>query len=337
MQVIWKLIYSTKSGTEKGTLYQLKNLINRKNIGDDVTKDMNAHEDFFNAIVTSHILAAAMEFLGMECLDSEPHHDIVPSTVWMEDLEERKSILSTLCTLLVHEFVEIHISQASSLSTEDSIRGYASKALALGLLYTEFVDATREGDGSRIIRCWKYLLVLFRENGRTNYALEAFVMLAQHRFLLSPRQALQLAQSRFINVHGLPRRNISCDIHMEHLNRILKTSITTLGANKTPAAIQRLGKCIGPLAEMLDNYDTDSGILMSDSSSRRRASFDKELTVLLDELYKRTEVFKYVPGRKHDTFPNLKCSLLTKESADDKKLLSTWMKNKWKHLLIGLV
>ena len=156
----------------------------------------------------------------------------------MLDLKESKSILSTFCALLVHECVEIHISEASSLSTGDSIRGYALKAMSLGLLYTEFVDATREGDGSRIIRCWKYLFIIFRENGRTNYALEAFVMLAQYRFLLSPRQALQLAQSRFINVHGVPRRNISCDIHMEHLDRILKTSITTLGANKTPAAIQ---------------------------------------------------------------------------------------------------
>ena len=106
----------------------------------------------------------------MKSLDSEPHHDIVPSTVLMLDLEESKSILSTLCTLLVHEFVEIHISEASSLSTG----GHVIR------------------DGSRIFRCWKYLLI-FPENGRTNYALEAFEMLAEYRFLLSPRQALQLA------------------------------------------------------------------------------------------------------------------------------------------------
>ena len=26
----------------------------------------------------------------------------------------------------------------------------------------EFVDAIREGDGSRILRCWRYLLLLFK-------------------------------------------------------------------------------------------------------------------------------------------------------------------------------
>ena len=31
-------------------------------------------------------------------------------------------------------------------------------------------------------------------------------------------------------------RNISCDLHMEHLNRLAKTAVDGLGANKTERA-----------------------------------------------------------------------------------------------------
>ena len=35
-----------------------------------------------------------------------------------------------------------------------------------------------------------------------------------------------------LNVHGQCGRNISCDLHMEHLNRVVKTAIKGLGTNK---------------------------------------------------------------------------------------------------------
>ena len=36
-----------------------------------------------------------------------------------------------------------------------------------------FVDAIAEGDGNRIIRCWKYLLLHFYAEVKTKYAIEA--------------------------------------------------------------------------------------------------------------------------------------------------------------------
>ena len=47
----------------------------------------------------------------------------------------------------------------------------------------------------RIFRVWRYLLLIFRAAGRTNYALEAFNLLAQEKFLLSVRLAKQLRWS----------------------------------------------------------------------------------------------------------------------------------------------
>ena len=47
----------------------------------------------------------------------------------------------------------------------DHILEYASDVLTLGLLYMEFVDGIREGDGERILWCWCYFLL--QQGGKT--------------------------------------------------------------------------------------------------------------------------------------------------------------------------
>ena len=48
---------------------------------------------------------------------------------------------------------------------------------------------------------------------------------------------------------------------MEHLNRFLKSEISSLGSNKTENSIQRLGKAIGTLAPIIENIDNINGII----------------------------------------------------------------------------
>ena len=62
-QVIWSLFYSTSSSSEHGTLYQLRNLINRRNVVATPMKDFIACDDFFITVLTGHIIAAAMKVL----------------------------------------------------------------------------------------------------------------------------------------------------------------------------------------------------------------------------------------------------------------------------------
>ena len=54
-------------------------------------------------------------------------------------------------------------------------------------------------------------------------------------------------------MHGRPGKNISCDLHMEHLNWECKTSIAGLGVNVTDYAIQRVGKSLYTSSKILDN------------------------------------------------------------------------------------
>lgn len=64
--------------------------------------------------------------------------------------------------------------------------------VSLGLLYLDFKDAVREGDGERVLLDWKYLFLLFKASGRKNYAIEAITLLTQYHITLPPNLAEQL-------------------------------------------------------------------------------------------------------------------------------------------------
>ncbi len=49
LQLVWKYFYSSKSSNDHGTIYQLKNLINRTNVVTKPLKSFDACEDFLCA------------------------------------------------------------------------------------------------------------------------------------------------------------------------------------------------------------------------------------------------------------------------------------------------
>ena len=53
----------------------------RRNVEKEPKKDFNAHDDFFNLATTSHILAAAMEIMGMDTLDNNPCDPLIPDDI----------------------------------------------------------------------------------------------------------------------------------------------------------------------------------------------------------------------------------------------------------------
>ena len=125
-----------------------------------------------------------------------------------------------------------------SAATRDRVLEYSREVFTLGLLYMEFHDAIK-GDGLRILRCWKYMLLLFKASQSKNNAITAFNCFCQYYYYLSPQMALQVLYSRFVNVHGREGCNIPCDLHMEHLNRIIKDVLQHLGVNKTEHAVHK--------------------------------------------------------------------------------------------------
>ena len=77
-------------------MYQLRNLINRTNVASKPKANFNSCDDLFHAVMTGHILAAAMEELGMENLHDTPSEAVVSSTntAWMGTNEDRLALLT---------------------------------------------------------------------------------------------------------------------------------------------------------------------------------------------------------------------------------------------------
>lgn len=174
MQVIWKRLFTKKSMSEKGTLYQLRNLLNQTAVPTDPADNMKASEDFLLVVLHSHIVAAARA---------------------IQTDFERTDVISLL-KAIVDCFVQISVLSPSvapvKKSGVDGVYMYAVEVLTLGLLWHNFHDSIKEGDGERIIRNWKFNLLVYKAAKQKNYSIEALTLLLQVNHLLSPRAAAQV-------------------------------------------------------------------------------------------------------------------------------------------------
>ena len=214
---------------------------------------------------------------------------------------ERKQVLCRIAENIVDSFVHFGYHRNTQRS-EDGVYEYGRQLLSVGLFYLEYSDAVREGDGERVFRCWRYLLPIFKSSGRTNYSIEALSTLYQYQYQLTPRQSAELMWSRFINIHGVRGRNIPCDLHQEHLNRICKTAIGNLGVNKTEVAIKRAANTLGTLSPLLHQYDSQNHV-QDTCGSHHSPSSERDRDRIVSHLL-QSEIFSSHPTRLHHrSFP----------------------------------
>ncbi len=192
-------------------------------------RDFNTCDGFLKLIVTCHILTASLEVLGMDSLTgTSPAAHSDPQNMWMETNKCRKEVFKAICEKIVDCLIHFQFNKTDTEST-DKVHKYGKQMLSLGCFYLEYSDAIQEGDGDRVVRCWRYLLPIFKSSGRKNYSIEALNMLYQYQYKFTPRQSAQLIWNRFINIHGLRGRNTqvtSSLCHQEHLNRIVDFSVS---------------------------------------------------------------------------------------------------------------
>lgn len=316
-------------------------MIGRRNVTKSPKKNVNAAEDFLENVIVGYILAAVMHYLGMSSLDGMPLSSIVSHELWMEDDAVRADILASISRHIVNEYVDLATefkapepaaaeqdprpSRPSTESSAGSVREHTREVMSLGLLYLDFKDAVREGDGDRDLLGWKYLFLLFKASGRKNYAIEALTLLTQYHITLPPNLAEQVKWSRFINVHGKPGHNISCDLHLEHNNRLVQTSIGGLGANKSEKAITRVGRALGVLASAMHSFDEELNIAVP---SGKHSEKKKDL-VDIDEivmLLLKSNVLDLSSKEKFASFPKLETNLIRTLK---EKELKDWMIEKF--------
>ena len=276
-------------------MYQLRNLINRRNIVKKPVDAVAACEDFIVLVTEAHILSAAMTLFGMKNLDDHPTEEYFPEKSEELGSLQRRNIFILATKHLVHEFVDNTIpvekpgnndpsSEAPAPKNVDCVLSYACDLLSNGLLLMELNDAIHEGDGNRIVRCWRYMFLIFKATNRTNYSIEAFTMLMQLTYLFSPRMVQQLKWNRTVNVHGREGKNISADLHMEHKNRECKTIISGMGPNVTEQSIQRVARALKPLSSTMLAFDHHNKV-PSESDSHTRKSSSADMNKLVKQLF----------------------------------------------------
>lgn len=132
---MWKRLFDTGSGMERGTLYQLRNLINRRNVTKHPKTDVNSNEDFLEVCLTGYIVVAVMKFLGMTDLHGCPLPSLVSPDLWMEDDSVRRSTLIKIASAVVDEHVDLvtEFSEQSLSSPPSTVYDYTREVLSLGL------------------------------------------------------------------------------------------------------------------------------------------------------------------------------------------------------------
>lgn len=252
----------------------------------------------------AHVIAAAMHFFDMKRASDTPKQNAFLGNLECATNDEKKKYLSLCMRAFITKFALHHVQSLDDSTTDstDGVLDYACSVIGFGLLARNFSDATHEGDGERLIRCWKFFMLHFKADGRTKYAVEAFNLLTQVKATLTPQMAHRLVWNRTCNPKGGEGKNVPLDLHNEHLNRVFKDDINTFRANISDTSVSRSSQAIGPMMDMLTAVDTM--VHVKTPSGRHigpsiKLDFESILEVLLDE-----EVFRTKKDRKHKHFPN---------------------------------
>lgn len=274
---------------------QLKNLIKATSVPKDPKQNVKATEDFLSKVMVGYVVAAAKDILRTS-----------DGTLTVHEVADK----------IVDQYVQL-LSVPTDTDKSDAVHTYTSELITLTLLWEDFHDATREGDGDRIMMLWKFLLIVCN---RYNYRKEAIILLLQYHYFFSPLKAEQLAYGRFINTHGRIGCNISSDLHLEHLNRRLKGVLRNLQSNIQTNTIVRASKSIGIVQQICDQFDKETTNRKQGSDKHTVPSSRKDVSLIVDSLEQDPNILINRPNRDHSSF-KIRDSILEdfdKESLTDK-------------------
>lgn len=234
--------YKVASARETGTLYQLRNVINRKNVVKNASADYHAVGSFIDVVTTAHVIAAALKAFGMSNID-DPCPKI-PKFTDLADKDSKKRLLDKIVREMVDTFflnslavavnwIEVDDNNIEGPITNDGVYDCATNVTKYGLLKKNSILATRSADGIRQIRHWKYALLVYDLSHKIKYRLESFLLLAGVNAVFSEKQRHQIIRNRFVNLSGGQYKYLDGDYVMELMNKYAKGRVKLLGPNQT--------------------------------------------------------------------------------------------------------
>ncbi|XP_068719963.1 uncharacterized protein [Montipora capricornis] len=144
--------------------------------------------------------------------------------------------------------------QASKSS--DDVFNYNAALLSEGLFFMNVLDAVSEGDGQRIMRQYKYLMLLCKVDDphSTKYALGSLYQLLLVNGL-SQKESEIFVWNRTVNNHRGLGNNITHDLEVEHSNNFNKQGYWNIGANLSEKAVSRICHAEKPVRNISGKVD----------------------------------------------------------------------------------
>jgi L1 cell adhesion molecule like protein len=297
--VIWSL-YSPKSAADKGTLYQLRTILDRRNVVADPKRDFNACHGFLETVIDGYITSAACTIFGVK----------QPSQITMEmmfsngipESDNRRDIMKGIeCIAREIEDKFTGYSTSSIPPTTDGIFNYSRLVLSMGLLARDFRDSWKEGDGPQSIRLWKFLLLHYKQSGHTKYANEAVRLLAAVKATLTPKESFELTWNRTCSTRNGIANNIPLDLHNEHLNRMFKDDLKTFHSHLSEKSVNKTANATTAVYDMLSNFDEELK-LKADIGKHSEPDIKDDVMRVVDTLM-NTSALSVMPNRFHPHFP----------------------------------
>ena len=232
--------------------------------------------------------------------------------------EEHSHALGDEQELLNHE-------DNNANNSNDNIYNYHNARLQCGLLVLNMMDAIKERDGSRLVRCFKIVLLFNYKFKHTKYAYALLLFFAKVNAMLSAKDAYLLVHNRFINKKGKKAGNIPLDRHMEHLNLDVKKILNAMGGKITKAAAQRCAQSISVTNTVIETVYQECEKSHRSGYHGLKNSDESVKSIATDLL--QGKVFDCIPGRYYPGFKNFKSNVIDIEYRD----FFAWAKNHLKH------
>ena len=131
--------------------------------------------------------------------------------------------------------------------------------------------------------------------------------LALVNLVAPPHVQQQIICIRVVNSLSGAGNNIPVDLHIEHLNRLLKNMIIGIGANISEQAIIEASKSLDRMKSICENFDQSAGI-HADSVHHATKCSKKDQRLVVQQLVD-SNAFAYIPWRKYTAFPDIKPNL----------------------------
>ena len=189
-------------------------------------------------------------------------------------------------------------------SSEDRVLNYGLQVIQLGVFLMQMDDTEREGDGERMMRNWKLLMLFNRSRKRgKKCAFEAMRIITNCRALYTSQMAHRIIE-----------------LKQEHIVKDHKVTLHDLRENKTLKAVTR-STSTSYSQQLIGNRIDEQSNISKDSTAHTYEDRKEDVKDVVESL-RKLKPFKFTPDRSHNAFPNISKSPLDQL---DPILLDQWL------------